>query len=388
MRMTRAAALLPLLLAAGCAADDYAEAGKAWEGKQPLAALEYYRLALAADPAHPVAAPEAERHAYETLPGLVARAQAEGERGDWVAAVGLLHQAAAVAAVLRDAGVQEDLGELEQAHAQALGGAAEQRFAEGEALRTRGEAKQASIAFRSAIAYDPAHPLAQARYDEQRAAATHRLAVMPFACELPDHPGAGRALADRVTAEALGLKPEFLRFVDRVNLDRLLDELDLNATGLVDPETAAREGKLLGVSAVLLGELSVKGEDSGWENTPKESTAEVEVDDGQGGKTTKVLAADYTISARTVTARAVVSYRIISAETGEVLAAASAIAVEKADAVEFARLRRGDAKAVPKDDRELLLVDHRETKTFEELARAAFDDLAGVVANDLVERFP
>jgi tetratricopeptide (TPR) repeat protein len=385
MRTTRL--LLAALLAAsvGCAAEDYAKTGKSWEASNSLAAVEYYRLALEADPAQPDAL-SAVRNVDFVQPALD-RADAQGQAGDWVAAVGLLDEAVAIAAVLGEAGGAIDMADLETRHAAALKQAAQQRFQDGETLRGRSKAKEASVCYREALAFDPSHAQAQRLYEEQRDAATQRIAIMPFAANLPDQPNAGRALCDDVTARAMAMNPEFLRFVDRNNLDRLLDELDLNETGLVDPDTAAREGKLMGVSAILMGELTVECVDSGWEHTPKQNSIKKKVDDGKGGKTEQVITADYTVSRRSASARAVVSYRVISAETGEVIAAATDLVAQAADTVSYARLGSGDAQAVPKGERKLLQETEREPLVAGELTRSAIGKLGQVVAKDLVERF-
>lgn len=50
-----------------------------------------------------------------------------------------------------------------------------------------------------------------------------------------------------------------VRPIERAALDRILGELELSMSGLVDPATAARAGKLAGARYALLGSVSVVG---------------------------------------------------------------------------------------------------------------------------------
>lgn len=82
-----------------------------------------------------------------------------------------------------------------------------------------------------------------------------RLAVMPF-----DYAGSdaelrplGRAVSEMLMTDLS--QTERLRLVERLRLQTLLDEQQLSESGRVDPETAARTGRLLGASRTLQGSL-------------------------------------------------------------------------------------------------------------------------------------
>ncbi|MBI3946737.1 MAG: discoidin domain-containing protein [Armatimonadetes bacterium] len=84
------------------------------------------------------------------------------------------------------------------------------------------------------------------------AAQTSRLAIFPLRCTDTDL-GLGRSIFLRLYDEML-LYPEFA-VVERARLQDLLQEQRIGESGLVDSDTAARLGKLLGASHALLGEV-------------------------------------------------------------------------------------------------------------------------------------
>jgi len=82
----------------------------------------------------------------------------------------------------------------------------------------------------------------------------HKIAVLPFK-ELDGQPTVlGTYLAEELVTnlfEAPGLS-----IVERTMLDRLVGELKLDQTGLIDPETAKRVGKIAGVDAIVTGTIT------------------------------------------------------------------------------------------------------------------------------------
>lgn len=98
--------------------------------------------------------------------------------------------------------------------------------------------------------------------------------------------------------------------VDRDKLDKLMAEQRLGTSGAIDPNTAARMGKLLGLNAIVTGAIS----DFGVETT----------------------GADYLIAARKKqVASATVDIRVVDVETGEVLYADSGKGVSQTSTGQF-----------------------------------------------------
>lgn len=67
----------------------------------------------------------------------------------------------------------------------------------------------------------------------------------------------GRLLVDRLTVEITSVAEGRIRMLDRENTKRILDELKLTQSGLVDPANAKRLGEFAGADALLVGTVSV-----------------------------------------------------------------------------------------------------------------------------------
>jgi curli biogenesis system outer membrane secretion channel CsgG len=142
------------------------------------------------------------------------------------------------------------------------------------------------------------------------------------------------------------LKFNRVRIVERTKLDRVLDELALQATGLTDPDSIKQVGKHLGVDALLIGSLN------SVTHTQK--------------KTSGFLA--YMLNRKT---EVVLSARLVNVETSEVLLSSKAsryIIQKKKSALGFAEVSN--------------LTD--EIKA----TRAVMDEAIKQLANDIAERVP
>lgn len=70
----------------------------------------------------------------------------------------------------------------------------------------------------------------------------------------------GRLLAERITTELVNTST--IDVVERAQLDKVLSELRLNLSGLVDEHSTTSAGKLLGVDAIVTGTLTPVGEET------------------------------------------------------------------------------------------------------------------------------
>ena len=154
--------------------------------------------------------------------------------------------------------------------------------------------------------------------------AQYTIAFLPF-----ENVTYERGAADRVSAKILNdvlqNKGPFLKVIDRQNLDVLLKEQKLAMVGVVDENTAANAGNIIGAKAVLIGKvLEVKVVESpvvsqrikGYESY---LIKKLNPQTGQYYNETaykKVIYTDYSGS-RKVTCS--FQYKLISAETGEIL---------------------------------------------------------------------
>ncbi|MDR3349458.1 MAG: hypothetical protein LBO03_07640 [Acidaminococcales bacterium] len=99
------------------------------------------------------------------------------------------------------------------------------------------------------------------------AAAKKRIAVLPFKNESQMHDSFfGNGLDDHLNAGLFQTKT--YEIIDRSNLDAVLKEQRLGATGIIDPQTAVRIGKILGVDYLVIGNIIYAGiDDSIFLNT-------------------------------------------------------------------------------------------------------------------------
>jgi TolB-like protein len=89
---------------------------------------------------------------------------------------------------------------------------------------------------------------------------TANVAVADFV-DLRNEPNElGRLIAEELTTSLIGAGGNF-SVVDRANLRLILDEHQLSASGLVDPANIKELGRIAGVDGVLIGSISILGND-------------------------------------------------------------------------------------------------------------------------------
>ncbi len=133
--------------------------------------------------------------------------------------------------------------------------AADKLYRQAQGDEQAGRLREAATAFRRATTYVPNYRDAEARYAKNRSAAMVRVAVLPFDNESYYH-SASEMLGDRLLNDLLKRQGEFLSIVDRQYLNTVVKESSLQASGLVDPTTAVRLGKLAGIRYIVVGRVS------------------------------------------------------------------------------------------------------------------------------------
>ncbi|GAB1448264.1 hypothetical protein MASR2M44_12720 [Bacteroidota bacterium] len=134
-------------------------------------------------------------------------------------------------------------------------------------------------------------------------------------------------------------KSPFLKVVDRSTLERMLQEQQLGMSGLVDPETAAKAGKLIGLKYVLMTAWSewnmdrnplaidsVEAYESFTETVPGPNV-------GQVNSVTRFKKVKYARHYQMNRVYARVFYQLVSTQTGQIVAS-DVIALEKKDEFE------------------------------------------------------
>ena len=222
--------------------------------------------------------------------------------------------------------------------------------------------------------------------------------------------GSAEAIAAAIIKNILQSNDPFLRIIDREHLEILLNEQELGMTGLVNQQTAANAGNLVGARAVLSGDLVRMTEDEGKEkrDTKKGYHAYLEkILDRETGRYrpvnryNKVYYKQYRKENRVSLA---FRYKLISSETGEILLS-DLIELSETDRAEWARYDGDERylypgtwerrnKASPGDrvytgrrqrrELERLLKASDETTSIDELAGKLYRSVGQAVARKLI----
>jgi hypothetical protein len=143
--------------------------------------------------------------------------------------------------------------------------AAEEHYQEG--LRLAGSSsdlgvqRQATAEFAAAERFVPGYRDAADRAAATHRAATRRVAIIPFEDKSGSYGRYGALMdkiVDDITSDVMRDRTatEFLEIVNRDRLEQVMREQQLEYSGLVDPASAARLGKLLGVHDILTGRIT------------------------------------------------------------------------------------------------------------------------------------
>lgn len=221
-------------------------------------------------------------------------------------------------------------------YAEAQRAAAEAHYQEGVRLSSSSSEvevqKQAALEFKTAQDIMPGYKDAGDRFAESKSAGTRRVAIVPFENRSGRSGNFGaltEKIADDIISEVMNdpAATEFVQIVSRDRLEQVMREQELEVSGLVDPATAARLGKLLGVHDILTGRLTqilITPEYTSSRTADPEAEVvlrtETFVDTaGEHKRDIKAkVTAKVTISTKTASAKVAGAYSIIEVATGAV----------------------------------------------------------------------
>jgi tetratricopeptide (TPR) repeat protein len=255
---------------------------------------------------------------------------------------------------------------------------------------------------------DPAYKDATALRQEALTKGQYTIAVLPFTSATKRTDITSRVQAHAMTA-LVETKDPFLKVVDRENIDRILEEQRLGLSGVVDEQTAVRVGNLIGAQAVLMGNVIDYREEAG---TLRRSTKDayesyrvqqVNKETGEKYFVTKYKPVRYSEYFQENKVVMSFSYRLVSLETGEVLAS-KVVDRQVEDHMYYATYdgngemlmpaRNGQVDLADRARRELrgLLSAPREMKSITtlsgEVVRNASSVMAVDIQSDLISRLP
>jgi curli biogenesis system outer membrane secretion channel CsgG/Flp pilus assembly protein TadD len=236
----------------------------------------------------------------------------------------------------------------------------------------------------------------------------YTIAVLPFTSDVKRAEITSRVQAHAMTS-LVETKDPFLKVVDRENIDRILEEQRLGLSGIVDEQTAVRVGNLIGAQAVLMGSVIDYREEPG---TLRRSTKDgfesyrvqqLNKETGEKYFITKYKPVRYSEFYQENKVVMSFSFRLVSLETGEVLASKVmdrqaedhiyyATYDGNADALFPAKNGLVDAADRTRSDLRGLLAAPREMKSIaalgSELVRTACSTMASDIQQDISSRLP
>lgn len=262
--------------------------------------------------------------------------------------------------------------------------AAKSYYENGKALVVRGKFKDAAKSYRHASETVPGFLDAEERYQQARAKAVRRVAVMPFS----DQSGRslGDSISDRIISQVMDGKPEFIELVSRDHLAGLLAEKGLKATSLVDQGSALKAGKLVGVDSFVYGKILVARATVSPEQRigPRENSIRRRIyGDKERGVPDRdvILTASYTIHSKSSAAKLSASYQIIDALTGRIKSSKTQ-GDERSDTVKWIMFT-GEESAIPASAHEGTTPDRHEPTDPDSLMDQVAGSVSDRMANDL-----
>lgn len=192
----------------------------------------------------------------------------------------------------------------------------------------------------------------------------------------------------------------FLRFVDRSDMDKILEEQQLNVSGVINEETAGKVGELVGAQAIITGKvLDYKEMRSRLQSEIKKGYQGYQVkrrspETGAEYYETRYKPVSYTEYSAATSVLITFQYKLLSLETGEVLTS-RIIEREAKDDVNYADFEgnaamlypaTGDtrnASASAKRHVDQLLRARRSLKSTTELSNSLFGNISNEVSREI-----
>ena len=386
-----------IFLIFGCSPGSWRASERAYGAGDMVNAVRYAAQTLRENPGYADALDFLNRE----LPGIYDRYYTRAQRaegaGNWDEAFACYEDISLMSDEVRSLPPQthEDTGQLinlptrnvdkEFQHARQQ--AAEMHYKAGLSREEQGMAKEAAKEFSHSMEYIAQYKDAAPRYQRNRAAAVMRIAVMPFdnLTGKEWYGQIGTVVADRIISEAMQnpANMEFLEFVTREKVGELIRELKFEQTEFVDPASAARIGKLLGIHAFVFGKITsiVTDYPPDIVETYKD---EDEISQGKN-KPKKKVQATVTVVRRRATAKLNTSYQIVDVERGTIVKSGNVPRLEIVE-INFGRYR-GDKEALSRRSEQLCSVREAYPPPDDELVNRAAESAASDLAAEIAGYF-
>src|SRR5262249_26441126 len=207
-----------------------------------------------------------------------------------------------------------------------------------------GNFRGAAVEFRLASRYNSNYKDAADRYSKNRDKAMVKVCIMPFEDKTGRGYGdLGDVLTSQLISTAMNSNPEFVQLVTRDYVQQIIQEQGAGQSGSIDPNSAAKVGKIAGVHSFVFGKLTTI-----LENYPpqtEQNGTNSTVEKHKGGDRVHQVA--YTIHKRQGKVTVQASFQIIEVATGTIKATENVqdVQTDENTWVTF----QGDQAAIPYD---------------------------------------
>jgi len=397
MKRIQSIVVILFLVLIGCSSGPWGLSERAYRSGDMVNAVRFAVGALREDPGHA----EALDFLARELPGIYDNTYSQAQRAeganDWDGAFVLYEHILTMSDAVRSLPPQthEDTGQrislqtrdVEREFQNARRQAAEKHYAAGLSYEDQGMAKDAAREYSRSLDYIVDYKEARQRYERNRQAAVMRIAVMPFdnLSGKGWYGAIGVVVADRIISEAMEnpKNMEFLEFVTREKIDDLIKELKFEQTDFVDPASAARIGRLLGIHAFVFGKIT-----SVVSDYPPDIVSnyreEEEISQGKNRPKKKVTATVTAITRR-ATGKLNASYQIVDVERGTIVKSGNVPHIVHIE-MKFGKYR-GDKEALSHRSRQLCSIPEAYPPPDDELVNRAAEGAARDLAMEIAGYF-
>lgn len=200
--------------------------------------------------------------------------------------------------------------------------AGESLYRVGMGFVSRKQFKEAVFAFRRCQELTPGYQDVELQEQKAKKLATKRVAVVPFETRA----GAlglgniGLSVADKTQNSAVDMKDEFVEFMPRSDIDRIISERSMTQSGLSEEATAAKLGKLAGLQVVVTGQINRVDPYTSPDNRVEQNQSSVTKTVGKAPNQKQVTyKANWTMWKKESRVNFTATYKIVDVETGKII---------------------------------------------------------------------
>jgi hypothetical protein len=244
--------------------------------------------------------------------------------------------------------------------------------------------------FKKAMAFVPNYLDSASRYEIARQNAVTRIAIMPFEDKSGSHNRYG-AIADILMDQILdqlmqnATDMEYTELITRDRIEALLEEQELGASGLVDENSAAAIGHLLGAHTILSGKiLQINHVPAKLIQHDITESVQVEpVDDvADKDRTISCTISKYVSS---TSMQVLASYTMLDVSTGKILSHKSFDPLYEYT-YEWGKYVEGDKNALSEEQKSLLEMAEENPPTARQMLNRVLADLGDEIADHLLRQ--